>query len=119
MQRKFAEQVYQIDIRGFAAQLNPSTASLLLQIGRSRAKGPLGLSKTLDTARELLLRAFELDPGDTRTLVALGNVKRQSGFALGAARIYRTALLVRTKLMPPSPRTHPRTQFHEPRYPAF
>ena len=108
-----------MDIRGFAAQLNPSTASLLLQIGRSRAKGPLGLSKTLDTARELLLRAFELDPGDTRTLVALGNVKRQSGFALGAARIYRTALLVRTKLMPPSPRTHPRTQFHEPRYPAF
>ena len=68
---------------------------MILQFGKCRDASS-GYARTLSTVNELLLRAFELDPSDVRTLVALGNVKRESGLALAAARMYRTALMVRT-----------------------
>jgi hypothetical protein len=66
-------------------------ASFVLGIAKADQPGP---SRALDTANELLLRAFELNPTDAETLTTLGTVKLESGSALAAARFYRAALLV-------------------------
>ena len=71
--------------------LHFATASLILQVANVKEPGP---SRVRETAHELLFRAFELNPHDVSTLLALGNVKRESGYVLAATRIFRAALMV-------------------------